>query len=1105
MEEMMIKNLLKSMGSRLDKRKMNVLSLLCGKGTSTITGYAAANKTRQDIWAPTRRMRWLVRQVGLSLILLGFLGKDGVYAKLMKPTIRGDGLSWCSLTTVDGLYPHQQYSETYNKTLHALGAAAANLVKRFNDSEGLCTYVTWRKKNNLEDSGAGAFHDGVVGGLPVAIELSRVEKQDSSAESEKGYYREFDVGYSTVGLFLYDNGLSRWATKADACERIRLASSVALPGTSYTSASDVQVGGGMGLDENGYAKSSVQTSGQIKFNNELSGWIDQDFVSIPDDLVVLGRGAVIYGGTVKNNITYGMLKDNWWNSPAWQSMRFNSEDPDFQKLPDEIKAWFVDASQPTLSVVDMPTLWQAGTDYIGHITADEPSLTYSAVNVPMGMRVGADGAVTGRTPKVGTYALSVKGVSSDGSEDAASMNLTIVPKVWADGVTVTTEGKVLTYKKAGQTVARVNADGHITAETLPFSGQLLAQPLVGDTYTYRHTSGWSVVSNRTGDEPNVTVNATFTRNSRDGASLDATASSIMKTAGYFDENVNLQTDLPFATTVTDAALKDVRIKNIYLTTSGHTTLDNATIDTSVWRVNGQTAFANLNVDGGVVWNMTKAEVKGKDVGYGALNKATNAYVANPKSALTAQTFTLNNENILIIAYDPNDADDLAVGSQNIISTTGEMPRKFDYVYKALVDGDLLALESLTPVEDGSAGINSRISMRVTQSDHNVTLTLTQQKQHVPSTALLDITFWERVFKENPQLASLFFSSDTTVTQSTLQTAQQANSLLAVIANVRSMLPNMVNTQNTQFHQTVARSMHSSASTSGKLHNLCNALAKEGPVAFDSEQGRVWISPYVNVNTDDGSHGSGYGALMGGEYRNLDARYILAGYVGAGADKKDETVDHVHSTHITAGTYAAYNPWMDGRFDALYMVSRNSVHNAMTDTHNQKGTYRNVVQTVDVMFSQVFRLDDTHTWSVRPSLGHTYIKSTTGGYTLKGDLINNKQKTSRMSATKSISQEVYGGLGLRFDTKFDDVRMRITGVYEYGYEYRHAGKTPDITTSLYISKLTPGAANKKSRTHYISANASFLAKDDWKFIVSYNGAYSGSSKNHMVAAKFERRF
>ncbi|CAO4838736.1 MAG: hypothetical protein CNLJKLNK_00005 [Holosporales bacterium] len=132
---MMIKNLLKSLGSRLDQRKMNVLSLLCGKGISKFTGYAAANKTRQDIWAPTRRMRWLVRQVGLSLILLGFLGKDGVYAFTNEQQRAAQRMVW---------------------------DAYCCILRRPPDPAGITYWCKYLLDRNMSNSAIGAIYNDIV-------------------------------------------------------------------------------------------------------------------------------------------------------------------------------------------------------------------------------------------------------------------------------------------------------------------------------------------------------------------------------------------------------------------------------------------------------------------------------------------------------------------------------------------------------------------------------------------------------------------------------------------------------------------------------------------------------------------------------------------------------------------------------------------------------------------------------------------------------------------------------------------------------------------------------------------------------------------------------
>jgi hypothetical protein len=156
--------------------------------------------------------------------------------------------------------------------------------------------------------------------------------------------------------------------------------------------------------------------------------------------------------------------------------------------------------------------------------------------------------------------------------------------------------------------------------------------------------------------------------------------------------------------------------------------------------------------------------------------------------------------------------------------------------------------------------------------------------------------------------------------------------------------------------------------------------------------------------------------------------------------------------------------------------------------------------IDLQTSHVHKFDDT--WSIRPDLGHTYIASRSSAYSETGSaVVKNQVHTLRMG-----SYELYGGLGLRWNHRGETLRTRVTGVYEYGFEWKKTGgmmrTSPLITPSLVFDQQD----KTKAKTHYFALNSSFLNENTkWKYIIGYNGTKQKNTVSHSLSLKVEYRW
>ncbi|CAO4837332.1 MAG: hypothetical protein CNLJKLNK_00848 [Holosporales bacterium] len=291
---------------------------------------------------------------------------------------------------------------------------------------------------------------------------------------------------------------------------------------------------------------------------------------------------------------------------------------------------------------------------------------------------------------------------------------------------------------------------------------------------------------------------------------------------------------------------------------------------------------------------------------------------------------------------------------------------------------------------------------------------------------------------------------------------------------------------------------------GSIEQFSNALAKEGMQQYVSGGGRLWITPFATLSNNSayGLRGSGCGFLLGTEYNNVNHGFTVGLMGGLQKNLQKSSAVDSQKTDLRGfvlGTYGHKNLWEGGRIEGMYIYNNSSLRSARLDANNAvvAADTRSKIHMVDTLLNHVHRFNDV--WSIRGSVGHTYQFVRSGAL---------KYSDLDIGERNAITQEIYPGVGVRWNHLTDSLRTRVTAIYEYGYEYRHDGFASTISQGGVLVPVNQ--KQSKARTHYVTVTASFLTlnkqeKNAWKFLVSYSGSYAKRSQNHTIMTNFEYRF
>ncbi|RZI45823.1 autotransporter outer membrane beta-barrel domain-containing protein [Candidatus Finniella inopinata] len=307
----------------------------------------------------------------------------------------------------------------------------------------------------------------------------------------------------------------------------------------------------------------------------------------------------------------------------------------------------------------------------------------------------------------------------------------------------------------------------------------------------------------------------------------------------------------------------------------------------------------------------------------------------------------------------------------------------------------------------------------------------------------------------------------------------------------------------------------------KLEDILETLSKNGPLSLpmDDKKGdekRVWVSPFYSFGRQQtafskvGNRSWLSGALIGAEYRNLKRQLTIGLMSGLNYGRKEElgnTKSFTKTKGMTFGGYHSMTFFEGARYDI--MASRtlsfqdNQRHQLTAGgaDYYALSDHKMYTDVVDTKLTYLFIVNEM--WSVRPSFGNTYIRSKSGSYSEKGAGIYNLNTSS----ITSTSNEVYGGIGVRATWRPGNKKIRLTGVYERGYQYDKSGSPVVVNVNIPgAAPIVTNQAGSKTKTHYFSVNASYYDGDTkLKFFAGYTGSYQQTQKNHSFIIKAEYRF
>lgn len=314
-----------------------------------------------------------------------------------------------------------------------------------------------------------------------------------------------------------------------------------------------------------------------------------------------------------------------------------------------------------------------------------------------------------------------------------------------------------------------------------------------------------------------------------------------------------------------------------------------------------------------------------------------------------------------------------------------------------------------------------------------------------------------------------------------------------------------------------------SNSKGAMESLLTAISKNGPVSYERNQTRLWITPYANrarvrkTNNDSGNQGWSGGSLIGIEQRDKKNIWSIGIVTGLMASRSYVIGKPNNFSKANGMLLGAFNTlkYTDnkkgGNVGHELLISRTVTSvNAQRDGVDAKdkvtpfyalSAYKT---TTDVGNAQLNYLFDVIKKSVtcRLNTGMTYVNTNYGAYREKGAGTNGINKSS--SSTKSL--EWYNGIGIRKIWNHEKITIRTTFVYEYGYNVKNSGSVATTTTQSVSPTTFTTPPGPRQNKHYIQLNGSYLDRGTGlKFIASYSGALYKNVTNHTGMLKVEYRF
>jgi hypothetical protein len=303
--------------------------------------------------------------------------------------------------------------------------------------------------------------------------------------------------------------------------------------------------------------------------------------------------------------------------------------------------------------------------------------------------------------------------------------------------------------------------------------------------------------------------------------------------------------------------------------------------------------------------------------------------------------------------------------------------------------------------------------------------------------------------------------------------------------------------------------------SGKdgFESLLTAISQNGPVSYERNETRLWITPYINrsrthkTNSDNGNQGWSGGSLVGLEKRDQKNTWSL-GVVGGVMGSRSHVIGDPDTFSKTKGIlFGAFNTYKYAKKWGHELLATRTItflDGQRFDKDNSTYALSSYKTTTDVGNAQINYLFDIvkKKYTCRLSSGTTYTSISSGKYAETNAGANGQLNSGGSNQTL----EWYSGIGLRKIIDIDKVTIRTTFVYEYGYSVFSRGsavtlRTQSVEPTTFTSPVVP-----RQNKHYLQFNTSYLNRNTGlKFIASYFGAFYKNVENHSVMLKAEYRF
>ena len=529
------------------------------------------------------------------------------------------------------------------------------------------------------------------------------------------------------------------------------------------------------------------------------------------------------------------------------------------------------------------------------------------------------------------------------------------------------------------------------------------------------------------------------------------------------------------------------------------------IDPSLFRVSGANSINTIggNVNTGIL-------TLGSGPSGNPANDSHNVMLFDPNSSLSVTTkVTLHNRNALIVGYKPSGIT--PQGFTDLLTTAlmeagSNNTGAFDDVFTLALNDDGTSTGILQPIDATVTNNDSTYKFNIIQSTTGVKLSIDENAEPKVGT---DVSAIIQQYIANNPIFGTVIGYDASSAGYSARATNIVNALIGSFEASKNSIGEAPTDQILAAFKFKPAQLARNQSTVSRAESILKAIADKGPVDLSSDQYRIWVSPFTNMNNTKGKNAGRdwiLGSLVGVEYRDLKSKYAIGLIGGANfGHTRQKAIKENGSgfTGINMGLYGSYGAWEGGRVDLMYMRSLNFLTGSrMTDIGRiARNTHKLEINMLDVQTSHLIKIPGNE-WSVRFNIGHTYTHDKSDGYTETGAAHRNK----RIGVKKGRSYEAFGGIGVRWNYRGEEWRTRITGLYEYGHEYKKHSSIVKTShgTAFNVHTFAREKANK-DRTHYATLYTTINNKTGWKFYLGYNGTFTQKSVGTGLTLKAEYRF